>query len=92
MVKAAEAFDARLVGFVDTSIAEEVKAFVASRPKKGKAHVHGPVQITEKGVEWKFRPGIPYNAYLSATYLSNECIHDELMDAGIEMFELRTKD
>jgi small-conductance mechanosensitive channel len=94
LVKAAEAFDARLVGFVDKSAVEEVKAFVDSYPKKekGAGHVQGPLAFTEKGVLWKVRPRVPNVVVMPAIYLCHECVHDALMDAGIEMFELRSKD
>jgi hypothetical protein len=86
MVTAAEAFDAKLLGVLEKFPIEDPKAVVECAPK-GEVIVYGPQEITEHGVLWMLKPRIPEVARLRCVDLGNECIHDALMNAGIEVYE-----
>jgi hypothetical protein len=86
MVKAADAFDAKVLGVLEKFPIEDPKALLDGVPK-GAATVYGPQAITENGVLWIFKPRIPEVAMLRCMDLGNECIHDALMDAGVEVYE-----
>jgi small-conductance mechanosensitive channel len=93
LLKAAEALYARLPEVLEPSAVEAVNAMLASDPKYKQKIIHGPMAITEKGVQWMLKPCVPYEAgYESgspAAYLCYECMQNALLDAGIEVFELR---
>lgn len=48
---------------------------------------HGPLAISSHGMRWELRVEAPLQAHLACAALANECLHDLLMAAGIQIHE-----
>ena len=87
MDAAAAAFDARLVAALEKAVPDARAVASALPPCK----VQGPCAITNNGVQWMLKPLVPELAWLDCVDLGTECIHDCLMEAGVEIFEVLHK-